>query len=300
MTASVLTQLSDALADAVGRAGAYTVRVDARRGIPASGVAWSADGFIVTADHVVERDEEITVGLPDGSEAPAKVVGRDPGSDLAVLKIERGSLAAAAHAPAGSVRVGSLALAVGRPGASPMASSGIIVAAGGPERTWRGGEVKGYVRTDATFYPGFSGGPLVDGEGRMIGLISSRLGRGAGIAILAPAVEEIAAQLRSQGRVKRAYLGIGSQPAKLPDALAALAGGQSSGLLLISVEPGTPAEQGGMLLGDILVRFAGGAVADTDDLQRLLGPDRVGQATPATVLRGGEPRELVVTPGERG
>lgn len=294
-----LAQVSDGLAAAVETAAASTVLVSGRRRIPASGIIWTADGTIVTADHVIERDE-IEVVLPDGTKHTATVAGRDAGSDIAVLKIPATGLTPAVHAPAGSAKVGSLMLAVGRPSSDgPMASLGVVGAIGGPWRTFRGTEVEGYLRTDTTFYPGFSGGPLVDAQGRVAGMNSSRLGRGAGLTVPMAALERIVADLLKGGKVRRAYLGISSQTAKLPSALAALAGGRETGLLIVSVESESPADSAGMLIGDILVEFGGQPVSDTDTLQAQLGPARIGQATPASVLRGGELKALTLTVGER-
>jgi S1-C subfamily serine protease len=187
-----LRQLSDGLAEAVGRAAASTVLVSARRHIPATGVAWGGDGLIVTADHVIETEDDITVGLPDGREAQAQLVGRDPSSDLALLRVEGIDLPAAELAPEGSVKVGNLALAVGRPTRDGVqASLGTVSAIGGPRWTagmlrpmrghWRGrgrgqSQIEGYLRTDMTFFPGFSGGPLVDVEGRTVGINVSLIG----------------------------------------------------------------------------------------------------------------------------
>lgn len=296
---SVLAQVSDGLAAAVETVAASTVLVSGRRRIPASGIVWSADGVIVTADHVIERDE-VEVVLPDGQKVTASIAGRDPGSDIAVLKVQASGLTAANRAPAGSAKVGSLVLAVGRPTTEgPMASLGVVGGIGGPWRTFRGTEVEGYLRSDTTFYPGFSGGPLVDAQGRVVGMNSSRLGRGAGLTIPVAALERIVGDLLSGGKVKRAYLGISSQVAKLPAALAGLAGGRETGLLIVSVEAESPADQAGVLIGDILVEFAGAPIADTDGLQAQLGPSRIGQATPAGILRGGELKTLTVTVGER-
>jgi len=298
MTESVLVRVSDGLAAAVETVSASVVLVSGRRRLPASGIAWSAD-VIVTADHVIERDE-IEVVLPDGARLAASIAGRDPGSDVAVLRVAGAKLTPVQRAPAGSARVGSLVLAVGRPsGEGPMASLGVVGAIGGPWRTFRGTEVEGYLRTDTTFFPGFSGGPLVDAEGRVVGMNSSRLGRGAGLTLPVAALERITADLLSGGKVRRAYLGVSSQVAKLPAALAALAGGRETGLLIVSVEPGSPADAAGILIGDILVEFGGQPVADTDGLQAQLGPSRIGQATQASVLRGGELKALSVTVGER-
>lgn len=295
---SVLAQVSDGLAAAVEKAAASTVMVNGRRRIPASGIAWET-GVIVTADHVIER-EEVEVVLPDGTKLPASIAGRDAGSDVAVLKVDGATMTAAARAPEGSARVGSLVLAVGRPTPEgPMASLGVVGAIGGPWRTFRGTEVEGYLRTDTTFYPGFSGGPLVDAEGRVVGMNTSRLGRGAGLTVPVGALARIAADLLAGGKVRRAYLGVSSQVARLPAALAGLVAGRETGLLIVAVETGSPAETAGILLGDILVEFGGEAITDTDSLQGQLGPGRIGQATPVSVLRGGELKTLSVSVGER-
>lgn len=296
---NALTELSDNLAAAAERAGQSTVLVNARRRFPASGIAWSANGQVLTTDHVLEREENITVGLSDGREVAATIVGRDPGSDLAVLKVEA-ELTAVERAPEGSAKVGSMVLAIGRPTSEGVqASFGVIGSVGGAWRTFRGGQVEGYLRSDTTFYPGFSGGPLIDVAGRMVGINSSRLGRGAGITIPVAAIEKVVSDLLKAGRVRRAYLGISSQPAQLPGALSSRLGGQESGLLVVMVEPDSPADKAGMMLGDLLVSLGGQPVTDTESLQAQLGSERVGKSTTAVVLRGGEPRELTVVPGER-
>jgi S1-C subfamily serine protease len=297
---SALSDLSDALAAAVEKAGASTVLVNARRRIPASGIIWSADGVIVTSDHVIERDDDISVTLADGRELKATIAGRDPGSDIAVLKVEATGLTAAERSPADSVHVGNIVLAIGRPGTDGvMASFGVAGVLGGPWRTFRGTQVDGYIRTDTTFYPGFSGGPLVDAHGRVAGMNSSRLGRGAGMTVPSASVEKVVADLLKGGRVRRAYLGISSQTARLPESMASKLDGQETCLLVVMVEPGSPAESAGFFIGDILVKLAGSKVEDTDSLQGLLGADRVDQPTPVTVFRGGELKDLTVTIGER-
>lgn len=296
---NTLAQVSEAMADAVEKAGASVVAVSARRRFPATGIIWGADGVIVTSDHVIEREDRIEVTLPSGEKVPATIAGRDPGSDIAVLRVERTGLTAIEQAP-GAARVGSLVLAVGRPGSEgPQASLGVVGAVGGPWRTFRGAEVEGYLRSDVTFFPGFSGGPLIDAEGRAVGLNSSRLGRGAGLTIPVAAVARIVADLLAGGKVRRAYLGVSSQVARLPEKLAAALGGQESGLLIVSVEPGSPADTAGLLIGDILVAFAGTKVADTEDLQSLLGANLIGSETAATVLRGGTAQDVAITVGER-
>ena len=291
--------LSNQLADAVDRAAAWTVRVVARRRLGATGVAWNAEGVVVTADHVIESEDDVRVGLPDGSTTSAQVVGRDPGTDLAVLRFEGASLPAADRSPEGSVRVGQLALGLGRPGSSIQASLGVVSALGGQWRTRRGRQIEGFVRSDVTFFPGFSGGPLIDATGRLIGINTSRFGPGQGIAIPVAAASRVVDILVAKGRISRAYVGIGSQPVALSASLAPKVGGQESGLLIVSVEPSSPADAAGALVGDILVGLGDASITDAADLQAQLGPERVGEAVTLRVLRGGEPVQLSATLGER-
>ena len=294
-----LTALSDSLAQAVAKAGASTVLVNARRRMPASGIAYAAD-LILTADHVVERDEEIGVLLPDNSQVAATVAGRDPGSDLALLRLEKAAAVPASLAP-GEARVGQLALALGRPsGEGIEASLGVISAQGGPLRSGRGGLLEKYLRTDTIPFPGFSGGPLVDAGGLVLGLNTSGLAHGAALTIPAGLAWSVAETLAKHGHVRRGFLGVRSQPVALPPAQRqALGREQESGLLLVSVEPGSPAEQGGLMVGDILVAVADQPVADPDALLVSLSGAVVGQPTPVEVLRGGQPQTLTVTVGER-
>ena len=296
--ASVLSGLSDDLANAVERAGAAVVRVDARRRQAASGVVWNAEGAVVTADHVVERDEDVTVGLPDGSRVPAKIVGRDPGTDLAVLRIDASGLAPIEQGP--SPKVGHLGLIVARPGSTLETSIGVVSALSGPARTRRGGQLEGLIRTDAMFYPGFSGGPLVDTAGRMVGLATSHFGQGAGLVIPLETVARVSSSLLRHGKVRRGFLGISSQPVALPQALRDRLGlSQESALMVVGVESGGPSERAGLLMGDVLIGLDGQPIRDTDDLRGLLSSERVGKATTARVIRGGEARDLTVTIGER-
>ena len=299
-SSSLLVGVSNELADAVERAGAGVVTVDARRRHPATGIVWTADGLIATANHVVERDEEIEIGLPDGRTAEAALIGRDPGSDLAVLRAEASDLTPLDRSE-GEPRVGHLALAIGRPGPSgPMASLGAITAIGGPLRFRGGGSLERYVRADVAMLPGFSGGPLVDSAGRLIGLNSSTLGRAGQLTVLAESIDAALATLLQHGRVRRGYLGVGAQGVQLPDALArALDNGQEQGLLIVSVESGGPADAAGLMLGDVILAIDGEAVGQVEQLQERLTGDRVGKSVPVRIARGGEPREIGVTIGER-
>ena len=294
-----LAALSDAMADAVASAGSSTVLVNARRRLPASGIAYTTD-LILTADHVVEREEEIRVMLPDGSELAASLAGRDPGSDLAVLRLERAAAVAAQPAPQ-EARIGQFVLALGRPTPDGIqASLGVVSAAGGPVRTGRGGLLERYLRTDAIPYPGFSGGPLVDIAGRVVGLNTSGLARGTALTIPAGLAWQTAETLSKHGRIRRGYLGVRSQPVEIPAAQQkALGREQATGLLLVGVEDHSPAEAGGLFLGDTIVAIGGQPVTDPDELLGRLTGDIVGQPTAVEVLRAGQPVTVTVTIGER-
>jgi S1-C subfamily serine protease len=294
--ANVLQDLSAELAVTVAAAGAYVVRVESRRRLAASGVVWSADGVIVTARHVLRERNRVQVGLPDGAVVPAEVAGHDSSTDLAVLKAEASGLTAATWSS--EPAVGNLALALGRPGQSVQATLGIISALGEKWRTPAGGEVDRYLQTDVVMYPGFSGGPLVGANGVAYGVNSSALLRGISISLPVGTVRSVVEAVLAHGKVRRGYLGINTQPVRLPEALAT-ALGQETGLLVAGVEPDSPAEKGGLLLGDTILSFDGARVRSHDDLMALLSGERVGKKLPMGILRGGEERTLNISAGER-
>ncbi|MFZ5905520.1 MAG: S1C family serine protease [Chloroflexota bacterium] len=283
--AKSLSAFSDGLAAAVEAASASTLLVDARKRYPASGIAYAAD-LVLTADHVVTRDEDIRVGLPDGKRVAATVAGRDPGSDLALLRLGEKVLAPAntAKDPA---RVGQIVLALGRPSeAGVQASFGIVTAIGGPARTARGGLLEQYLQTEATPYPGFSGGPLINVAGEVLGLNTSGLTRGAALTIPVGVAWVIADSLEKHGTVKRGYLGVRTQPVE-------------TGLLVLWLEKDGPAEKGGLLVGDILTKVNNQSLHDADDLFAALTSETVGKKTDVDILRGGQPQTLKVTVSER-
>src|SRR5579884_1602499 len=284
-----LLNLSNELAGIVERAAPSVVAVHARPRFSSSGVFWRP-GVIVTAEHTIRREEEITVTLPDGSSAAATLAGSDPGTDLAILKTEfQGRTPpklTAQPAP------GHLALAIGRSENSGVNATLGIVSALGPEwRTWRGGRLDRYIRLDLTMYPGSSGGLVVNTAGEAVGIASSALSRIAGVAIPASTVDRVVEELLARGRVRRGYLGVGLQPVELPE--------HHKGLIVLSLEPDGPAAKAGVLIGDVLLSLGGRKVADTDDIQAALETRGVGEAIEAEVVRGGEARKIAITVGER-
>jgi S1-C subfamily serine protease len=296
--ANVLQNLSDALAATVQAAGSSLVRVEGRGRLPASGVVWSGDGVIVTAHHVVEQDENIGVGLPDGQTVAATLVGRDPTTDLAVLRAQATNLTPPTWVEPDALRVGHLVLAVGRPGRTVQATLGIVSALGKSWQTPAGGQLDHYLQTDVVMYPGFSGGPLVNATGQVLGLNTSALLRGISLTVPTPTVQRVVETLLAHGRIRRGYLGVGAQPARLPTSLAQQLG-QEMALLVVSVEPGSPAEQGGLLLGDAIVALDGQPIRHIDELMAQLSGERVGTAVPVRIVRGGQVQDLTVTIGER-
>jgi len=294
---NLLSTFSNQMADAVERVAPTLVLVSGRQGRPASGVVYAQD-LVLTADHVLEREEDLSIQTHDNRTLPAQFAGRDLATDLAVLRVANLGLqaAAAASEPA---RVGQLVLAVGRSeNEGPMASVGIVSAVGGPLRIARGATLERYIRTDAIPYPGFSGGPLINTQGEVLGITTTGLVNSATLAIPTAIAWGIAETLAQQGFIKRGYLGISSQLVQLPEAQRA-GKTQEHGLLIVQVDENSPAQKGGLILGDILITLDGLALKDAEDLRALLTGDRVDKTIPLEVIRGGKLQTLQVTIGQR-
>jgi S1-C subfamily serine protease len=291
--ADILQTLSDAMAEAVESAGASVVQVAARRRLPASGIVWSADGVIVTSHHVIENDEKIRIGLPNGETVSAALVGRDPSTDLAVLRAETSGLTVPAWAELDDVRVGHIGLALGRPGDTVQATLGVVSALSRSDN-----DQKYFAQTDVVMYPGFSGGPLVGVTGQVLGLNTSALMRGVSLAIQTPTIRFVVENLLTHGKMRRGYLGVGVQPARLPANLAEQLG-QKTGALIVSVEGGSPAEQGGLFMGDTIVALDGHSIEDMESLLASLGGARIGATVPVRIVRGGQVQDVSITIGER-
>jgi serine protease DegQ len=299
-TSGTLQALSDDLVAAVEHAASFVVAVNGRPRIAASGVHWRP-GVIVTAHHVVRRDEDITVTLGDGRTVQATLAGRDPATDLATLKIEAATSPTAEFAEAGATKVGHIVLQVGRIGdAGYSASFGVVGAIVGPWRTWRGADIEQLIQLDLAIHDGFSGSPLVDTRGKVVGLNTSGLARGAPLALPVSVVNRVVDALLTKGRIPRGYLGVGLQPVEVPKALASkLDPPRQAGLIALTVDGDGPGARGGLQLGDVIVAVNQQPVEDVRDLFAQLGPDRVGATVSLEVLRGGAPLKLSVVVGER-
>jgi S1-C subfamily serine protease len=296
MPMQTLLSLSNDLASAVEHVARAVVTVHARPRLPSTGVLWRP-GIVVTAEHTVRVDEEIRVSWSDGRAAPATLVGRDPGTDLAVLRIEESDRPVAEVGDSADLKVGNLVLAVGY---GPRASWGVVSAVGGAWRTWRGGEVDRLLRVDLVLYPGFSGGPLVDASGKVAGLVTSGLSRQLELAVPASTVTRVVDELLATGRVSRGYLGIGLQPVALPEALRRLAPGSGArGLIVVRVEADGPAARAGLMLGDVLVTLEGTPLHDPGDVQAAIAGRRVGTAVTISLVRAGAHVEVAITLAER-
>ena len=297
---SSLVSLSNELAKLVEEFQSHVVAVHARAHYPSSGVHWRP-GIVVTADHTVGREEDIQVTLPGGKRVDATLAGRDSGTDIAVLKVE-GLGPAAAHAGGGdAAKVGELALVLGRsPDSGPNASLGVISAISGPWRTWRGGRLDQYIRLDATLFPNSSGGAVVDCRGRLLGIATSGLSRIAGLAIPASSVNRVMDALLEKGHVPRGYLGVGVQPVAIPEALrTSLSVTGKIGVMVVKVEPGGPADQAGVLLGDILLGIGNTQLEQIEELQSFSDSGVIGKPVKAKLIRAGELQEVEITIGER-
>jgi S1-C subfamily serine protease len=281
-----LQSLSNDLAAAVERAGRAVFAVNGRARLGSTGVHWRP-GLVVTADHTVHVDEEVTITGPDGRALTARVAGRDPTIDVAVLKVDAPGVAVAEVADSDAVRVGHIVLALG---AGPRASWGVVSSVGDARM----------LHLDLTLYPGFSGGPLVDAQGRVVGINTSGASRHWQLAIPAAAVNRVVDELQRRGRIPRAYLGVSTQAVRLPEPVRQrLNLDQQTAVIVVEVQPGSPAAAAGLTIGDVIVSLGATRIADPTDLKSALRPDRVGESVTASVLRGGEPKDLPVTVGER-
>lgn len=319
MTISTLQQLSHDLADLQAQAASAVLRVEGRRRLPASGIAWSQK-HIVAAHHAVEFEDDIFVGLADGERLRAELIGRDPRQDLALLQTDA-QLSPLARAT-DMARVGSLVLALGRPGQQVKAALGIVAGSASPRphkaKRLRGARKPhrarrkramraafghwrlptGMIQTDLVMYPGFSGGPLLGADGLVYGMNTSGFAGGRSLALPVPNIETAVATLLKYGEIQRGYLGLGIQSVQLPPPIAD-ATQQESGLLIVAVEHDSPAAAADMLVGDILISLAGNVVEDVDELRDLLAQLDIGSEVELQFARGGQLQKGLVCIGKR-
>ncbi len=296
-----LVDFSNELASAVERAGAFVIAVPdgGRDGV--SGTVWR-DGVAVTAEHTIRGRDEVTVVLPSGEKTTAAVAGRDAGTDIAVLKLSStvGSLQAARITPDAQGRVGEIVLTVARRGTDGLAATyGVIGAIGGPWRTWQGARIDRWLRLDLNPFPGFSGGPIVNASGEVLGMATSGPRRSA-LTIPSMTVNRVVDQLLQHGRVARGYIGVALQPVAFPEeAWKSLGISTDRGLLVVTVAPGSEAEKAGILLGDVIVAIGGSPVRSLRSLQFELDGDKIGKAISVDLVRGGRLVQASVTVGEK-
>lgn len=299
-TSQALGAFSDDVADLVERVGASVVALQARRSYPASAVMLEP-GVVATAAHTLRREEGITAVLADGSATAATLVGVDPGTDIAVLRLESSQGAALELGDAAAVRPGHFVVAVSRgTDGSLSASAGIVARTGGAWRTWRGGHVDRLVQLDGGLWAGFSGGPVVDARGGVIGIGTSALSRGRAVVIPGSVLKRVSAQLLARGHVSHAYIGAAVQPVEVPEALRSQLGiSQAHGLIVISTVPQGPADAAGIALGDALLTLDGKPLADIDDLKAALAADRIGKPVAVSLIRAKQLVNVDVVVGER-
>jgi S1-C subfamily serine protease len=298
--ANNLVNLSDDLSAAVSKASASVVAVHARRRIGTSGVVWRK-GIILTTNEGIASEDRIRILLPDGHTVDAKLRGRDPRTDLALLEAETGEIAPVEFIADNNLKVGQIVVTVGRTAETgPIGSMGIVSGVAGEWRSWGGGTVNPFVRLDVSVYPTSSGGAVVDPSGNFIGIVSTGLSRTSVLALTRTTIQRVAQQLYDKGYIGRGFLGIALQPVRIPDDLRqSLQLEQTTGIMLLGVEPEGPAVKAGLTIGDVLVSAANRNLTDPDVLARVLEGANIGESVQFGVIRGGSIRTVDVTIGER-
>jgi S1-C subfamily serine protease len=291
--------ISNALAETTAKVGAYTVAVHAEARGSASGVVWKP-GVIVTAEHALQRDENIQVTLANGRVVNATLVGRDASTDLAVLRCAEAQTAARVG-DTDTLQVGHLTLTVGQTRASgPVAALGFVSLVVKERRMWGGLTLSPYVRLDVALQRISAGGVVVDGNGRVVGVATPKFSRGGALLLPVATVNRVVDALLEKGRIARGYLGVGLQPIRLPENLRESLRRQASrAAMVLEVEPEGPAHKAGVVIGDILVGLNGKPVTRLEDVQAHLHGENIGKAVRAEFLRGGEPREVDIVVAER-
>jgi len=295
-----LIELSNALAQATDRAASSVVAVHTERRGSSSGIVWRS-GVIVTSEHALRRDEDIQVTLPNGRVVPASLAGRDPSTDIAVLKCAEASNAAQEFGDVATLKPGSLTLVVGRTRVSgPVAALGVVSLVAPDRRTWTGASIVPYIRLDVGLQPTAVGGAVIDAHGRTVGLATPRFARFGAIAVPASSINKITDILLQKGRIPRGYLGVGLQPVRLPDALRdKLKWNEKTAAIVMDVHPGGSADKAGIVIGDILISMDGQPVTGLEDVQSHLAGEAIGKTLPLKFVRGGAIQEGSIVVAER-
>ena len=295
-----LIEFSNALAQATERASASVVAVHTETRGSSSGIVWRP-GVIVTSEHALRRDEEIQLTLPIGRVVPATLVGRDPSTDIAVLKCSEADTAVPLFGDVSALKPGTLTLVVGRTRASgPVAALGVVSLFASDRRTWMGASLTPYIRLDIGLQPTAIGGAVIEASGNLVGLATPRFARFGAIAVPASTINKISDTLLKQGRIPRGYLGVGLQPVRLPNSLREmLQRNEKTAAIALEVHPGGPADKAGIVIGDILVSLAGQSITRLEDVQSLLAGDAIGKTLPLKFIRGGAVQDGNIVVAER-
>jgi S1-C subfamily serine protease len=300
MANSVLETISNEFAAAAEKVGDRVVAVQARRWMPSSGIEWKK-GVVLTVHHGVQRDEDIQVLLGSGRAVSATLAGRDPSTDIAVLRIKEESAGAPAFGDSTSLRLGHLVLALGRTRRGDLvASSGIIGGISGEWRNRRGGNLDQHIRLDLALYPGFSGGPLLNARGEVVGINTRGLAHGRAVTVPVATVNRVVEELLNKGHIARPYLGVAMQPVEVPGNMRSKLPAETKvGLLVTHVENGSPSDKAGVLLGDVVFEVGGKTVEHVDAIQDSLAAANIGDVLQVRVIRAGEIKPVSITLGER-
>lgn len=291
--------LSKELAEATASAALFTVAVHTEARGSSSGIIWRP-GVVVTAEHALQRDEEIHITPPDGQIVTATLVGRDPSTDLAVLRCEQAK-ATPSFGDTSALRQGHIALVVGRTRASgPVAALAFVSLVASERRLWGGGNLSPYVRLDVALQRTAVGGAVVDADGRIVGLATPKFAHVGALAAPVATIDRVVTALLEKGRIPRGYFGLGLQPVRLPENLReTLQRKEKTAVMVLEVESGGPAHKAGVVIGDILVAINGKSVTRLEDVWAHLIAESIGQLVTAQFLRGGVPREASIAVGER-
>lgn len=290
-----LVKLNEDIRSLVEKAGDSVVEVRARRGAPSSGVTWPGEGLLITALHTVEEDEGIEIRTARGESFPAEIAGRDPSTGIALLRAKNTNFSIAPWGDTARLEPGEVLVLVAASGSGRRVSLATASVVSGEWTTDQGGRIHRYLEVDTRLFPGFSGSLLLSAEGRAIALNTAGLRRRTPLAIPIESLRLVVERLLKHGDVRRGFLGITTYPIRLPDSVKS----QRTGLLVLSVQEGSPAEKAGLYLGDVLLAIDGRSVDSPAALLSLLGEDQIGKALEARILRTGKEEPVSVVVGSR-